>query len=68
MKNMLKGTAAENNLQAKSGGMKRVRSYTGYARSKSGQLLAFSIIANHFTCTGEMMRRKMEKIMVEICH
>ena len=41
--------AAENKLWAKSGGMKRVRSYTGFARSKSGKLLSFSIIANHFS-------------------
>ncbi len=67
LKYMLRGTAAENNLRAKSGGMKRVRSYTGYARSKSGKLLSFSIIANHFSCTSNEMRQKMEKIMVELC-
>lgn len=68
LKYMLKGTPAENNLMAKSGGMKRVRSYTGYARNRSGQLLSFSIIANHFICSGDVMRRKMEKVMAAICH
>ena len=67
LKFMLKGTAADNNVRAKSGGMKRVRSYTGYARSKSGKLLSFSIIANHFSCSSRDMRRKMEKIMLELC-
>ncbi len=67
LKFMLRGTAAENNLRAKSGGMKRVRSYTGFARTKSGNLVSFSIIANHFSCKSNTMRRKMEKIMVEIC-
>jgi serine-type D-Ala-D-Ala carboxypeptidase/endopeptidase (penicillin-binding protein 4) len=68
LKYMLRGTAAENNLIAKSGGMKRVRSYTGFARMKSGKLVSFSIIANHFSCKSNIMRRKMEKIMVELCH
>jgi len=67
MKYMLKGTAAENKLWAKSGGMKRVRSYTGFARTKSGKLLSFSIIANHFSCSSTDMRKKMEKIMTELC-
>ena len=66
LKFMLRGTAAENNLRAKSGGMKRVRSYTGFARMKSGKLVSFSIIANHFSCKSNIMRRKMEKIMVEL--
>ena len=67
MQYMLRGTIAENNIRAKSGGMKRVRSYTGYARTKSGKMLAFSIIANHFSCSSRDMRRKMEKIMLELC-
>ena len=67
LKYMLKGTAAENKIRAKSGGMKRVRSYTGYARAKNGKLLSFSIIANHFSCSSRDMRRKIEKIMLELC-
>ncbi len=67
LENMLRGTIAENNLRAKSGGMNRVRSYTGYARTKSGKLLSFSMIANHFSCESKVMRQKMEKIMVELC-
>ena len=67
MKYMLKGTKAEGKVFAKSGGMKRVRSYTGYATTSSGQLLAFSMIANHFTCKSSEMRKRMEKVMLSLC-
>ena len=67
LKYLLKGTIAEGRLRAKSGGMSRVRSYTGFAKTKSGKLLAFSIIANDFTGKSSVIRNKMEKIMLEIC-
>ena len=64
VKYMFRGTSAENNLSAKSGGMNRVRSYTGYVRNGKGKLNAFSIIANDFTCKSSVMRNKMEKVML----
>lgn len=67
LKYMFKGTAAIGKLKAKSGGMSRVRSYTGYARSKSGTLLAFSIIANNFEGSSSTVRKKMEKVMLSMC-
>lgn len=67
LKYLLKGTIAEGRLRAKSGGMNRVRSYTGFAKNKSGKLLAFSMIANDFTGKSSVIRNKMEKIMLEIC-
>jgi len=67
LKRMFKGTVGEGNVRAKSGGMTRVRSYTGYARSKSGKLLAFCMIANNFTGESSTMRKKMEKLMIAMC-
>ena len=66
MKYLLRGTAAEGKVFAKSGGMERVRSYTGYMKTKSGQLLSFSMIANNFTCESSQVRKKMEKLMLAI--
>ncbi|HFC00957.1 MAG TPA: hypothetical protein ENJ53_09160 [Phaeodactylibacter sp.] len=66
MKYMLRGTSAAGNVFAKSGGMERVRSYTGYAKTKSGRLVSFSMIANNFTCKSSAVRKKMEKVMLAI--
>lgn len=63
---LCKGTAAENNLRAKSGYMTRVRSYAGYVTSKKGNLLSFAIIVNNYDCTPGQMKDKMEKMMVAI--
>lgn len=63
---LCKGTAAENNLRAKSGYMTRVRSYAGYVTSKKGNMLAFSIIVNNYDCTHAQMKEKLEKLMVAI--
>ena len=67
LKNTLKGTIAEGRLRAKSGTLKRVRSYTGYVRSKSGDMRCFSIIVNDFAGSGGTMRRKMEQLMLAFC-
>jgi serine-type D-Ala-D-Ala carboxypeptidase/endopeptidase (penicillin-binding protein 4) len=64
LKYMFQGTSAKGRIWAKTGGMKRVRSYTGYAESKTGKLLTFSIICNHFTGESSEMRKKMEKVML----
>lgn len=67
LKSLFKGTAAAGNIWAKSGSMSRVRSYTGYAQRKSGQALAFSIVANNYTCSNSEMRQQMERLMVAMC-
>jgi len=66
MAGLLDGTAAEGRIQAKSGSMKTVRSFTGIARTRSGRTLAFCIIANDFPCSGYAMRKKMEHLMLRL--
>jgi D-alanyl-D-alanine carboxypeptidase/D-alanyl-D-alanine-endopeptidase (penicillin-binding protein 4) len=51
------------NVVAKSGYITRVRSYTGYATKRNGDLIAFSIIANNYDCPPADMRKKLEKLM-----
>ena len=58
-----RGTAAAGNLRAKTGSIERVKSYTGYFRSQSGELYAFSMIANDYEMPGELLDQKMEKVM-----
>jgi len=45
----MRATAAEANAAAKTGTLSHVRALSGYVRSRGGERLAFSIIANHFT-------------------
>ncbi|MBA3899580.1 MAG: D-alanyl-D-alanine carboxypeptidase/D-alanyl-D-alanine-endopeptidase [Bacteroidetes bacterium] len=61
-----RGTAAENNLRAKSGYLNRVRSYTGYVQNKKGELVAFAMIINNYTCTAAEGKSKLEKLMVAL--
>ncbi|MDR2293289.1 MAG: D-alanyl-D-alanine carboxypeptidase/D-alanyl-D-alanine-endopeptidase [Prevotellaceae bacterium] len=64
MKNMLKNTAAEGNVKAKSGSLSAVRSYSGYLTAKTGKDLCFSFIFNNFTCKSAIITAKIEKLMI----
>ena len=60
---MFKKSKAAGNIHLKSGSMRRVRAYTGYATTQSGKQVAFTIIANNFMGESKLIRQKMEKIM-----
>ena len=62
-----RGTAAQGKIRAKTGTLGGVRSFTGYATSASGKLLAFSFIVNNFSGSGTAMRKKMERVMLSMC-
>lgn len=64
LKYMCRGTAAQGKVRAKSGSIRKVRAYAGYATTRSNREIAFCIIANNFNCKDSQMRRKLEKIMV----
>ena len=53
------------NLVAKSGSMKNVKSYAGYLRAKSGSLLSFCIIVNNYNGSSTSLTEKIEKILDE---
>jgi D-alanyl-D-alanine carboxypeptidase/D-alanyl-D-alanine-endopeptidase (penicillin-binding protein 4) len=44
----LKNTRAEGHVQAKTGSIANVRALSGYAQTRDGETLAFSILANNF--------------------
>ena len=45
----MRATRAEGNAVAKTGSISNVRALSGYVRTRDGELLAFSILANNFT-------------------
>jgi D-alanyl-D-alanine carboxypeptidase/D-alanyl-D-alanine-endopeptidase (penicillin-binding protein 4) len=45
----MRGTAAENNVHAKTGSVANARSLSGYVRTAGGRTLIFSILSNNWT-------------------
>jgi len=66
MKSVGRGTHAEKNVRAKTGLIDRVRSHSGYVRTRSGKLLCFSMIANNFTGSYRNIDRLHEKLMIAL--
>jgi D-alanyl-D-alanine carboxypeptidase/D-alanyl-D-alanine-endopeptidase (penicillin-binding protein 4) len=49
LRNRLKGTAAENNLRAKTGSLSSAASLGGYVTTAAGEKLAFTIMVNNYS-------------------
>ena len=67
LKYTLKGTAAEGKILAKTGTLERVRALTGYATTRSGKRLAFSVIVNEYEGSGGVIRKAMEQFLLTLC-
>ncbi len=67
LRNRLKETSAQGNLRAKSGGLNRVRSYTGLAKNKKGKWLSFCMIVNNYSGNSGPVLKRMERLMAAIC-
>jgi len=63
MKNIAKNQEAQNKIYAKSGSMRRVRAYAGYAKGKNNNQIAFAVIVNNYTATNKQVVQQIEKIM-----
>jgi len=61
-----KGTILENNCAAKSGSMTRVRTYSGYVKSKTGKDLVFAVMFNNYTCEKNEIRKICEEVIAKI--
>jgi D-alanyl-D-alanine carboxypeptidase/D-alanyl-D-alanine-endopeptidase (penicillin-binding protein 4) len=61
-----KGSILENNYAGKSGSMTRVRSYSGYVKSKNGKELVFAILLNNYTCKNSEVKKICEEIVTKI--
>ncbi len=66
LKNYGQGTRAAFNLRAKTGAIARVRSHSGYVRTRSGRLICFSMIANNFTGGSRHIDDLHEKLMIAL--
>jgi len=66
LKNICQGTAAAGKVRAKSGYLSGVRGYAGYAKTKSGQMLAFAVMVNNYTGSPFSMKKQLAKLMVSM--
>jgi len=64
LKTFADNTIAEGKVFAKSGSMYKVRSYSGYVRTKSGTYLPFCVIVNNYSCGSTEIKSILEKLMV----
>lgn len=64
MQGVGRGTRIQNNMRAKTGGMTRVISFTGYFKNRAGQLRTFALVANQYTCKYSVIKAKLAKLMV----
>lgn len=62
LRSVSKNKPAQGVMRAKSGTMRRVKSYAGYVDCKSGKRLAFAIISNNHTCSNKELLSTMEPI------
>lgn len=62
LRSVCKKQSAHGKLRAKSGTMRRIKSYAGYINSTSGKKIAFAIIVNNYTCSSRQLVKKMEPI------
>lgn len=60
---LCKGQPGECRIFAKSGTMNRIKSYAGYAHSKSGKKIVFAITITNFNCSSSAVTRKMEQVL-----
>ena len=62
----MKGTPAQGNIYAKTGTISNVRCLSGYATSKDGENLVFSIMANNFLCSVHVVMDLQDQICIAL--
>ena len=62
----LVGTAAADNVQAKTGSMSNVRALSGYVTSADGETLAFAVLANNFPDPAEPILTVIDQLVEQL--
>jgi D-alanyl-D-alanine carboxypeptidase/D-alanyl-D-alanine-endopeptidase (penicillin-binding protein 4) len=63
LKSVARNQPAYGKIHAKSGTMRRTKSYAGYVETDSGKRLAFSFIVNNHICSNKEIVQQMELLM-----
>jgi D-alanyl-D-alanine carboxypeptidase/D-alanyl-D-alanine-endopeptidase (penicillin-binding protein 4) len=62
----MRGTAAANNVHAKTGSIANVRSLSGYVTSADGERFVFVMIANHFTTSRRVVEVVQDRVLLRL--
>ncbi|MGY2225599.1 D-alanyl-D-alanine carboxypeptidase/D-alanyl-D-alanine endopeptidase [Pseudomonas gingeri] len=63
LRKRLRGTAAANNLHAKTGSMRSVSSLAGYVTNRDGRLLVFAMLTNNYGVGGRQIKAVEDSIV-----
>jgi D-alanyl-D-alanine carboxypeptidase/D-alanyl-D-alanine-endopeptidase (penicillin-binding protein 4) len=66
LEDRMKGTAAENNVRAKTGTMSNVRGLAGYVATSDGERLAFVVMVNNFEGAGAAAHAAIDEIAARL--
>jgi D-alanyl-D-alanine carboxypeptidase/D-alanyl-D-alanine-endopeptidase (penicillin-binding protein 4) len=66
MASVCKGTPAAGNIKAKTGTLNRVRCFTGYATTKTGKKVAFTLLVNNHIANTWGLRKKLDQVLNSI--
>jgi D-alanyl-D-alanine carboxypeptidase/D-alanyl-D-alanine-endopeptidase (penicillin-binding protein 4) len=64
----MRGTAAANNVHAKTGSIANVRSLSGYVTTADGERLVFVMIANHFTAPRRVVEVVQDHVLERLAN
>jgi D-alanyl-D-alanine carboxypeptidase/D-alanyl-D-alanine-endopeptidase (penicillin-binding protein 4) len=62
----MRNTLLDRNVRAKTGSIANVRALSGYAQTRAGDTLVFSMIANHFTVPGARIDALVERALLRL--
>jgi D-alanyl-D-alanine carboxypeptidase/D-alanyl-D-alanine-endopeptidase (penicillin-binding protein 4) len=62
----MRGTHAEGNARAKTGSLSNARALSGYVQTADGEPLVFSLLANNFGVSADIIDRTMDAIVVRL--
>jgi D-alanyl-D-alanine carboxypeptidase/D-alanyl-D-alanine-endopeptidase (penicillin-binding protein 4) len=62
----MRGTAAQGNVRAKTGSLAHVRALAGYVRTRDGEPLAFTVLANNVGAAPNLIDRAADAVAVKL--
>jgi len=68
LRKRLHGTAAANNLHAKTGSMGGVSSLAGYVTSRDGRLLVFAMLSNNYLVGGRQVKAVEDQVVTALAN